>query len=887
MQVLAQPAIPGADRGAQDQGIAISGSAYGRCFNTEHTAGDVMATTQQLELLAPLSGVLMPLEQVPDPVFASRVIGDGLCIDPTSQTLCAPLAGVISNVQQTGHAISITDDNGVQVLMHIGLDTVNLAGKGFTRLVDEGQRVVAGQALIEFDADYLAVHARSLLTLMLVVSGEPFKRLTPEQGSVEAGQPVMHVTPGNLALVAAPQEEGDALFSRPVSLPNPNGLHARPAAVFAQAAKAFKASICLHKQQDSANGKSLVAIMALQTRQGDAVQISAVGEDAEQAIQTLAGLLLAGCGEAAAQVVAEPEPGLPVAGSSTQLMRGVCASAGSACGQVVQVAEPTLEIIEFALDQQAERQSLQGALAQAGQALQGLCDSAASEAQAQIFQAHQQLLEDPSLLEQAHALIGEGKSAAFAWNSATEATEALFKSLGSTLLAERALDLADVGQRVLRLILGVRDSAWALPDQAILIAEQLTPSQTAGLDTGKVLGFATVGGGATSHVAILARALGLPAVCGLPVQVLALANGTRVLLDADKGELHLAPDPAAIEQLQAKRQQQRLRHQQELEHARQAAVTRDGHHVEVTANVASLAEAEQAMSLGGEGVGLLRSEFLYQDRSVAPSHEEQAGTYSAIARALGTERNLVVRTLDVGGDKPLAYVPMDSEANPFLGMRGIRLCLERPQLLREQLRAILLSAGLTRLHIMLPMVSQLSELRQARQMLKDEALALGLKDLPKLGIMIEVPSAALMADLFAPEVDFFSIGTNDLTQYTLAMDRDHPRLASQADSFHPAVLRLIASTVKAAHAHGKWVGVCGALASETLAVPLLLGLGVDELSVSVPLIPAIKAAIRERELGECQAIAAQALGLESAQQVRDALHRQQPAITAPSLVLEN
>lgn len=844
-----------------------------------------MTLTQPLQLLAPLSGVLMPLDHVPDPVFASRVIGDGLCIDPTSQVLCAPLAGVVSNLQHSGHAISITDDSGVQVLLHIGLDTVNLKGQGFSALVEQGQRVEAGQPLIEFDADYVALHARSLLTLMLVVSGEPFSLLTPDSGLVACAQPVLRLSLGDPRTVVA-QEEGEALFSKPVHLPNPNGLHARPAAVFAQAAKGFAASICLHKQQDSANAKSLVAIMALQTVHGDALQVSAVGEDAELAISTLAQLLADGCGEAVTAVTVVA-PVVQAQEVSTKLLRGVCASAGSAFGYVVQVAERALEMPEFAADQQVERESLERALTHATQALQRLRDNAAGEAQADIFKAHQELLEDPSLLEQAQALIAEGKSAAFAWNSATEATATLFKSLGSTLLAERALDLMDVGQRVLKLILGVPDGVWELPDQAILIAEQLTPSQTAALDTSKVLGFATVGGGATSHVAILARALGLPAVCGLPTQVLSLASGTRVLLDADKGELHLDPAVSVIDQLHAKRQQQRQRHQHELEHAVRAAITRDGHHFEVTANVASLAETEQAMSLGAEGIGLLRSEFLYQQRSVAPSHDEQAGTYNAIARALGPQRNLVVRTLDVGGDKPLAYVPMDSEANPFLGMRGIRLCLERPQLLREQFRAILSSAGLARLHIMLPMVSQLSELRLARLMLEEEALALGLEELPKLGIMIEVPAAALMADLFAPEVDFFSIGTNDLTQYTLAMDRDHPRLASQADSFHPSVLRLIASTVKAAHAHGKWVGVCGALASETLAVPLLLGLGVDELSVSVPLIPAIKAAIREVELSDCQAIAHQVLGLESAEQVRDALSVQQQAMVETSQVLES
>lgn len=843
-----------------------------------------MTATQPLELLAPLSGVLLALDQVPDPVFSSRLIGDGLCIDPTSPTLCAPLAGVISNIQDSGHAVSITDDNGVQVLLHIGLDTVNLAGRGFSRLVEEGQRVVAGQPLIEFDADYVALNARSLLTLMLVVSGEPFALLAPDSGLVAVGQPLLRLSPGDAAETVV-EEEGDALFSKPQTLPNANGLHARPAAVFAQAAKGFNASIYLHKQTQSANAKSLVAIMALQTVQGDTLQVSAAGADASAAIKALVALLAEGCGETIATPTEEAAPLAPV--SSARVLRGVCASPGSAFGQVVQVAEPSLSIPEAGGGEALERAALGRGLLAAIEALQALQTKAVGSAQAQIFRAHQELLEDPTLLEHAHGLLANGKSAAFAWNNATLATAKLFQGLGNALLAERAADLADVGQRVLKLLLGIQDCAWELPERAILIAEQLTPSQTASLDTHKVLGFVTVGGGATSHVAILARALGLPAICGVPPQVLALADGQQVLLDADKGELHLNPDLAEIEQLQATRREQVQRRQRDVAQACLAAITRDGHHVEVTANVASLQEVEQSLSLGGEGVGLLRSEFLYLDRHRAPSPEEQAGTYSAIARALGPERNLVVRTLDVGGDKPLAYVPMDAETNPFLGLRGIRLCLERPELLREQFRAILASAGLTRLHIMLPMISLLSELHLARTILEEEASALGLTELPKLGIMIEVPSAALMADVFAPHVDFFSIGTNDLTQYTLAMDRDHPRLASQADSFHPAVLRLIATTVKAAHAHGKWVGVCGALASETLAVPVLIGLGVDELSVSVPLIPSIKATVRELDLADCQIIARQVLGLEEAAQVREALRLYHAATVETSPVVEH
>ncbi|MQT73626.1 glucose PTS transporter subunit IIA, partial [Pseudomonas helleri] len=506
-----------------------------------------MVTTQQLELLAPLSGVLMPLEQVPDPVFSSRLMGDGLCIDPTSQVLCAPLAGVISNLQHTGHAVSITDASGVQVLLHIGLDTVNLGGQGFTCLVEEGQQVVAGQALIEFDADYVAQHARSLLTLMLVASGESIIDVSGSEVLVEAGQPVLRV--GEAAVQASTQQapsQGDTLFSLAIALPNPNGLHARPAAVFAQAAKGFAATIELHKHEQRINAKSLVAIMTLQTSHGDVVQVSATGEDAEQAIRVLSDLLVAGCGEAVtpvAQVATEttyasaPEP---VRVDDT-LLRGVCASSGAVFGQVVQIAAQTLDYPEAGAGEAFERAQLQRALLEADTALDSLGREFSQGPQGQIFSAHRELLQDPSLLEQAYPLLASGKSAAFSWAAAVEANEKVFRNLGNAFLAERAQDLADVGQRVLKLILRVEDTVQALPDNAILIAEQLSPSQTAGLDKTKVVGFATVGGGATSHVAILARALGLPAMCGLPAHVLSLASGTPVLLDAEQGELHVHP----------------------------------------------------------------------------------------------------------------------------------------------------------------------------------------------------------------------------------------------------------------------------------------------------------------------------------------------------------
>ena len=834
-----------------------------------------MSARQTLELLAPLSGLMIPLEAVPDPVFAGKLVGDGISIDPTSQTLCAPLAGVVGRVQASGHALSLIGDEGVEVLMHIGLDTVQLDGQGFRCLVRDGERVAAGQVLIEFDADYIARHARSLLTQVLVVNGERVSAYAPASGLIECGQPALWLTLADADMTVDVLEEGAApQASGQVAVPNPSGLHARPAALLAHNAKGFAARISLHKGAAEANAKSLLAIMALEVACGDLLEVRAVGADAERAVAHLRALLADGCGETAAvarQVSAAPQAAMLATGNEDGALRGVCASPGLALGWVVQVAEADLAVEEQGLDEAAERLQLRQGLRTAWEDLAALRLGLADGPQAGIFQAHQELLDDPDLLERSETLIAQGKSAAFAWHSACCASAELLAGLHNELLAERAQDLRDVGRRVLKRLLGVQDGPLQLPEQSILIAEQLSPSQTAGLDAAKVLGLVTVGGGPTSHVAILARALNIPALCGLPAQVLALANGTQVLLDGDAGVLRVAPSAAEVEALQLGQRARQQLQRQEHAAALQPALTRDGWRIEVSANVGSLDEVQQALSLGGEGVGLLRSEFLYLQRDAAPDEDEQRATYNAIAAALGPERSMVVRTLDVGGDKPLSYVPMAVEDNPFLGMRGIRLCLERPELLRTQLRAVLGAATLTRLHLMLPMVASLEELRQVRAMLEQEAAVLGVLELPKLGIMVEVPAAALLAEQFAAEVDFFSIGTNDLTQYCLAMDRGHPRLAAQADALHPGVLRLIELTVRGAHAQGKWVGVCGALASEPLAVPLLLGLGIDELSVSVPAIPAIKAAVRRQDMAECRALAQEVLGLGTTALVRERL----------------
>ncbi|MEN6484120.1 MAG: phosphoenolpyruvate--protein phosphotransferase, partial [Syntrophobacteraceae bacterium] len=487
---------------------------------------------------------------------------------------------------------------------------------------------------------------------------------------------------------------------------------------------------------------------------------------------------------------------------------------------------------------------------------------------AAIFAAHQEILDDPELLETVRSAILKGKSAAFAWQQAINSQAELLSKMNNALLAARAADLRDIGQRVVHNLTGAGARTIRAPAESILVAEELTPSDAANLDRESVLGICTTLGSATSHAAIIARSLDRPSVAGMDPRALELPDGTPVILDASRGTLRLNPSPDEVANLRARLQREAARRKVNLENAGKPAVTTDGHAVEVVANIGGLSDAKTALTLGAEGVGLLRTEFLFLERATAPTEDEQARVYADIARAMGPGRPLVIRTLDVGGDKPLPYLPIPREENPFLGERGVRVGLNRPEVLRTQLRAILRASEFGRILVMFPMVATLAEWRAAKAMFDEERALLGTAPVP-LGIMVEIPAAAVMAEQFAREAAFFSIGTNDLTQYTLAMDRGHPKLAPQVDGLNPAVLHLIARTVEGAEKHGRWTGVCGGLAGDPQAVPILIGLGVNELSVSVPAIPAVKAQIRQLSFSACRDLAARALTLDSAADVRN------------------
>ena len=508
-----------------------------------------------------------------------------------------------------------------------------------------------------------------------------------------------------------------------------------------------------------------------------------------------------------------------------------------------------------------ERARLDAALAAAQRDVEAARDAVAAQAgagEAAIFDAHVLMLQDTALLDPARAAIDGGTAAGPAWRDAAEASAQSLRALDDPYLRERAADVEDVAGRVLRHLAGAPAEAGGISAPGILVVKDLLPGDAATLDRDLVEGLAVARGGATSHAAILARALGIPSVVGLGDAILAVEEGTRLVLDGDAGTIELDPPDDVVAERERARDAAGERRAQAVERAHEPATTRDGETIEVAANIGSVEDARAAVEAGADGVGLLRTEFLFLDRDEAPTEAEQREILAEIATTL-KGRPLIVRTLDAGADKPLRYLPQADEDNPFLGLRGIRLGLAHPDLLRTQLRAIAAVAKEHPLRVMFPMVATLAEVRAARALLDEVRAELDVAPF-EVGVMVEVPAVALAAPAFAREVDFFSVGSNDLTQYTMAAERGNEQLASLLAGPVPAVLRLI----EAVTATGRWTGVCGELGGDPAAAILLAGLGVKELSMAAPRVAEVKQALRNVSLADARDAARQALELDDA-----------------------
>ena len=688
--------------------------------------------------------------------------------------------------------------------------------------------------------------------------------------------------PGDImAMLSGPRETTATIQETPqdfaayidVAVRNPTGLHARPATLFVTLAKEFESEVRVRFGDKVANGKSMASLLKLGVECGGVLRVMAQGPDEAHALQSLKEIVESGLGEAEEEKppetlwttsVWEAEPGGTV-------IPGVPASPGLAIGLLRYLKRNKFVVERLAKDPQAEEGQLKLAIDAARAELNELYQEVrvkSGQDKATIFLAHAEFLDDPEMIADVKAEIQSGSSAGWAWQQAIEKRVEELSDLKDPLIAGRAVDLGDVGTRVLRLLAHSLQDEPAMPaEPVILAAEDLTPSDTAGLDPAYILGFCTAGGGPTSHSAIIARSLGIPAIVGIGPAALHILEDSLVILDGERGNLYIDPSPATLEA--ARQAQQHLEELREAEKLRcyEPALMQDGHRIEVVANIGRVPEAAQAVNAGGEGIGLLRTEFLFLDRETPPSEEEQFEAYREMVQALNG-LPIIIRTLDIGGDKVIPYLNLPAEDNPFLGVRGIRLCLARPDLFRPQLRAIYRAAEYGPVKIMFPMISTLEDLEAAKAIAAEVRWEIGAPSVD-IGIMVEVPSTVLMAEEFAQEVDFFSVGTNDLTQYTLAMDRVHPMLAKQADGLHPAVLRMIDQTVRAAKAAGKWVGVCGGVAGDPRGAAILSGLGVTELSVAIPSIAAIKAQIRLLSFDRARSLARKALACRTAAEVRE------------------
>lgn len=747
---------------------------------------------------------------------------------------------------------SVYSDSGVVVLMDLGsaIPSTEMALEFLTP--EQQQNVKLCEAPLVEGTIAAAVQA-SIGGDIQQVLAEACSALTPKISQLSSTSDSPQITDHQLSNLTTQAIE--------VTVKNYLGLHARPAAQFVTTAAQFKSQITLknlNKNSLAVNAKSINKVIGLAIQQGDKIEITATGEDAELGLNSLQEFIKNLSQDISAEPLSIPTQEIKTPNISAENfdnLQGIPASPGIAVGKIVHY-KPTFPEVSNRHTNNPERewQKLEISLKTAQQELQNLRESS------DIFQAHLLFLEDPELLQKTQTLIFEqNNTAAFAWKTVIEEIIATYQALENPYFRARSVDVQDIGIRVLRLLTGTAGVSLNLPQPGILIAPELTPSEVAQLNPDQVLGICTLTGNATSHSTLIANMLGIPMIVNVGEEIVNIASGTEIALNGTTGEIWLEPDEVKLQELQPQK-------------LPQSDVSSP---IPLRANILGIADAQFALDCGAMGVGLLRTELLYLQRVTPPTEEEQVEIYQAIAQTL-SPHPLTIRTLDVGGDKPIPYLNLEPETNPFLGWRGLRQSLETLDIFKTQLRAILRVSATQNIKLMFPMVASLTEVRAAKRILSQIQTEFRTANIPfddpiKIGMMIEVPSAVIMADQLASEVDFFSIGTNDLSQYIMAADRTNSKVSHLADAFEPAVLRAIDQTIKLAHNQGISVSICGQLASLPEAAPLLWGLGVDELSVNPRAIASVKMALSQSVLEQAQEMAEMALQLDSAQSVKNYL----------------
>jgi phosphocarrier protein FPr len=812
-----------------------------------------------------------------------------------SRFLADALLGLIQQVAPAGLRVAVAAGSG-EDRSEFGTDAIEIADaiqsvytpEGVLVLMDLGSAVLSAELALEFLPE--EIRGRTLLCPGALVEGSIAAAV---QAGVSSDLQTVAKEAREALQVKLDHFAAETELVQPGSLPipvgqsvtvilvNAHGLHARPAARMVQAAGAYEADIWVANAttgKGPASARSLNGLATLGAVKGHEITITASGPQAELALKGISELVTCGFGETSGDETSRLQSGAPIphAAGGAKFIQGISISEGVALGSLFVYQPPSPLVPDYpAANPEVELGRLEQAIQRACLAIKERRSSLAAslgEDKAAIFDAHLLILQDPELLKNARQGIHSGGiNAAAAWQRALHEVVDRYTALDDPYQQGRAADVLDAGSQVLSLLAGQPPlQEIHPPGPVILAARELSAGEVSQIDLSKVLGIVTSSGGRTSHSAILSRSMGLPAVSGIDFTL--LQPGARFALDGFDGVLWIEPAEDEQRKLEDKRQRWLDERKLLLESCRQPAILRSGRRIEVAANVGSLADARAACLNGADGIGVLRTEFLYLNRLTSPGEDEQLDTLTKICQESGSGA-VIVRTLDIGGDKTLPYLPQPFEANPYLGVRAIRLSLLQPELFLTQLRAILRAGAAHPVRVMFPMVTNLDEILQARRQLEAAHEALQRDGLPhawpvESGIMVEVPSAALLSHSLAPHVDFFSIGTNDLTQYTLAAERGNASLGELADALHPAVLRLIQMTVQAAHSHGKWAGVCGEVAADPSAAALLTGLGVDELSMNPAEVPRVKAVLRGVDEEQAADLAERALSCASAAEVR-------------------
>ncbi|MDR0292161.1 MAG: phosphoenolpyruvate--protein phosphotransferase [Elusimicrobium sp.] len=829
---------------------------------------------ESLKIVSPVTGKIVALSEVPDPAFSQAMLGDGIAIKPEVGLVVAPFDGTVTTLHKNLHAVTLSDGQA-EILIHIGVETVSLGGKGFEAFVKAGAKVKRGDKLIKFDAAYVAAHADSDLVVVIVTNPMQSNLIKTKDAAVKAGESFL-LGLGAAGVEAEVAECGETVAAPPIKILNAHGLHARPAGVLTSTAAKYKSRVEIEFNGIRANAKSIVAIMGLGIDRGSLVTLYAAGEDADAALKDLTSEIERGLGEEidahACGICVTAAPETDIDFSKTVTLKSVSAAPGTVIGKAFVNTEEKLVIPSRNNGVEEETKALVNALNIAKENIEDtILVFKDKKVYKEILTAHINILQDPYLVETAKSFIVQGENAVSAFSGAVEKSIAILSGGANALIKERIADYKDINRKVFNILTGVKPAPLDIKPGSVLITAEMLPNDVLTLHA-NVAGVICAEGSATSHASIMLKNIGMPSIVGAGQCVLECPQGTDIILDAAKGTAVFNPDSQMLSAAKERYEKTKKTHEENKKKAFEPALTRDGVRIKIEGNVGGAEEAARAAKAGADGIGLVRTEFMFRNRADAPSEQEQYESYKELALAAASA--VTFRTFDVGGDKPLPFMSIPQEDNPILGLRGVRNYSLNKQLIRDQVRAFVRLSAETEILVMVPMVGFTDEFQEVKDMFETARKELGVKQAVPVGITVEIPSVAIMADKFIESADFFSLGTNDLTQYTLAIDRGHSVLSAAASSLNPAVLKLIELTSKTALKAGKGSAVCGGMASELQCTPLLIGLGVRELAVASSAIADIKAVIRTLEIKKCEDAAARALKLSTAEQVRELIKKE-------------